>query len=192
MGGEVQVVIDEVEQRGTISPWWGVLAIAFYAVHAGVHLREHHPEDLLWACHVATVLVGLGLIFRSAVLNAVGFVWLVMGNAMWLLDLAGGGAFLPTSLLTHVGGLALSIVGLRAFGFPRHVWWKSVLAFLALQEVCRWITPAAANVNVAFAVWSGWERSFPSYIWYAVMLDIVGLGAALTIERITRRFVVAA
>jgi hypothetical protein len=56
---------------------------------------------------------------------------------------------------------------------PRHAWWQAVLAFLALQQVCRWLTPPAANINLAFAVWQGWEARFPSYPAYLAML--VGL-----------------
>jgi hypothetical protein len=37
--------------------------------------------------------------------------------------------------------------------------------------VCRLVTPAAANVNVAFAIYPGWEKFFPSHpIYLAVMM----------------------
>jgi hypothetical protein len=150
-----------------------VLALALYAVHAAYHLRDGHPEHLLWACHLAAVFVGVGLLRASPRLNAIGFLWLVIGNALWLLDLAGGGEFIPTSRGTHVGGLALSLIALARLGMPRHAWWQAAAVFLLLQQLTRWLSPAGANVNVAFRVWDGWEGHFPSYPW-----DMAGLVAS--------------
>jgi hypothetical protein len=142
---------------------WGGLALAFYAIHAGHHLLRGHPEDLLWACHLGAVCVGVGLLARLPVVNAVGFVWLATGDALWLLDLASGGEFIPTSLFTHG------------------------LAFLVLQQLCRFTTPPRANVNLAHAVWSGWEEVFPSTIGYQIALFVIGAAACFAVERISRR-----
>jgi hypothetical protein len=166
---------------------WAALALAFYAVHAGHHLSRGHPEHLLWMCHLGVLIVGAGFALRSPALNAIGFAWLCIGDLLWLLELAGGGEFLPTSLLTHVGGLALGAFGVARFGMPRDVWWRAALAFAALQLFCRFVTPPAANVNVAHAVWSGFESVFPSYPVYAALL-LAGLAAGfLAVETLGRR-----
>jgi hypothetical protein len=166
-----------------------LLALAFYAIHAARHLARGHPEDLLWVCHLGAVCVGLGLLTRSASLNALGFLWLCVGNALWFVDLAGGGEFIPTSLLTHVGGLLIGSYGLVRLGMPRHTWWKAILAFLVLQQICRWATPPGPNVNLAFAVWSGWEEVFPSYATYLALLVATGGAGLFLLERIARRAV---
>jgi hypothetical protein len=165
----------------------GLLALCFYLVHATTHLRHHEPENIIWSCHVATVLVGVGFIFGAATLNAVGFLWLLVGNAAWLIDLYNGAALIPTSLLPHVGGLILSVIGLRRFGMPRHVWWKAILGLLLLQQASRLVTPVAANVNMAFGVWSGWERLFPSYLWFEVATFGTMLGIFFVTEMLVRR-----
>lgn len=146
-----------------------------------------HPEDACWACHLGTLLVGAGFLLRAPRANAIGFHWLVIGTGCWILDLASGGEFLPTSMLTHGGGLALAILGLRAFGLPSGAWWQAMAAFVALQLATRWATPPEANVNVAFRVWSGWEQRFPSYPSYVVMLWTLGLAGFATVSAITRR-----
>lgn len=166
---------------------WGALALAFYAIHAGHHLLRGHPEDLLWACHLGAVCVGVGLLARLPAVNAVGFLWLATGDVLWLVDLASGGEFIPTSLFTHGGGLALGALGLARFGMPRHTWWRATLAFLVLQQLCRSATPAQANVNLAHAVWSGWEEFFPSTLCYQIMLLAIGAAACFAVERISRR-----
>jgi hypothetical protein len=164
---------------------WGLLALAFYLVHAGTHLRHHQPENIVWSCHVATVLVGFGFVFGSATLNAIGFLWLLIGNAAWLIDLYNGAALIPTSLLPHVGGFILSIVGLKRFGMPRHVWWKAIVGLFLLQQLSRLVTPMAANVNIAFGVWAGWETMFPSYLWF----EVITFGTMLAIFRVTETVV---
>jgi hypothetical protein len=131
--------------------------------------------------------VGVGFIFGAATLNAVGFLWLLVGNAAWLIDLYNGAALIPTSLLPHVGGLILSVIGLRRFGMPRHVWWKAILGLLLLQQASRLVTPVAANVNMAFGVWSGWERLFPSYLWFEVATFGTMLGIFFVTEMLVRR-----
>jgi hypothetical protein len=189
------VVPDESAAPRAASPFslpppsraWGALALAFYAIHAGHHLLRGHPEDLLWACHLGAVCVGVGLLARLPAVNAVGFLWLATGDALWLLDLASGGEFIPTSLFTHGGGLALGALGLARFGMPRHSWWRAMLAFLVLQQLCRFTAPPQANVNLAHAVWSGWEEVFPSTIGYQIMLLAIGAAACFAVERISRR-----
>jgi len=132
--------------------WLGALGIAFYAGHAGRRALLGHPEHLLWMCHVAALLVATGLLAEAAVLNAVGTQWLVTGVPLWLADLAAGGEFFPTSVLSHVGGLLLGLVGLRRLGVPRGTWWKSAVLLAALTLLTRALTPASENVNLGFSV----------------------------------------
>jgi hypothetical protein len=156
--------------------WLGVLALAFYAVHCAWHIRQGHAEDTLWACHVAAALVGVGLLGGWATCVAVGVMWLAVGVPLWLLDVATGGEFSPTSVLTHVGGLVVGLIGLWQLGMPAGVWWKALLALAALQQLCRWVTPAEANVNVAFSVYPWMKVYFSSYwLYYAAMLPLFGL-----------------
>jgi hypothetical protein len=154
----------------------GLLALAFYAVHAAYHVRQGHAEDVLWVCHVAAAVIGVGLLCGWPAWVAVGVTWLVVGVPLWLFDLAAGGEFNPTSVLTHVGGLVVGLVGLWRFGMPAQVWWKALLALAALQQLCRWVTPPEANVNVAFSVYPWMRPYFASYWAYlGTMLMVFGL-----------------
>jgi hypothetical protein len=147
-----------------------VLALGCYAVHAGVHLYRHEPEDLLWACHLGAALVGVGLLAASALLNGIGTLFLGLGTPLWVLDLLGGGEFLPSSCLTHLGGLAIGLYGIRRLGIPRATWWMTTAALGALIVTCRLVTPPRANVNVAFAIPSAWQGHFPSHRVYLVTM----------------------
>jgi hypothetical protein len=134
--------------------------------------------------------VGVGFLVRLPVMNAVGFLWIATGDVLWLVGLASGGEFIPTSLFTHGGGLALGALGLACFGMPRHTWWRAVLAFFVLQQLCRFVTPRQANVNLAHTVWSGWEGVFPSTTAYQIALLAIGAVACFAVERISQRVLV--
>jgi hypothetical protein len=171
--------------------WLGVLALGFFAAHGGYHLLHGRPHDVLWICTVAPALVGVGLLGSWPAWVGVGVLWLVAGLPLWLLDLAGGGEFLPTSLLTHLGGLGVGLYGLWRLGLPAGVWWKAFLGLAVLQQLCRWLTPRAANVNLAFTVHPGWESWFPSYRWSWLALAGLLLVVFFALEQGLRKLVPA-
>ncbi|HEV3027145.1 MAG TPA: hypothetical protein VG457_06200, partial [Planctomycetota bacterium] len=127
---------------------------------------RREPDNLLWACNLGTLAVGMGLLFGSPTWNAIGTYWLVPGLPLWIYDLAKGGEFLWTSVLTHVGGLGVGFFGLRRLGVPRGGWWKATAALGALVAVCRVATPPKQNINLAHAPYPGWETTFPSHLAY--------------------------
>jgi hypothetical protein len=149
----------------------GLAALGCYAIHAGFHVLNGRPEEALWMCHLGAALVGVGLLCSSATTNGIGTVFLCIGTPLWLMYLAGGGAFYPTSTFPHLGGLAIGLYGVRRLGLPAGTWWKAVAALITLILMCRLVTPAHANINVAFAIYAGWEKVFPSHpIYLAVMM----------------------
>ncbi len=157
--------------------WLGLLAFLFYAVHGGYHVRRGHPEDLLWICHLGALGIAAGLLSGSPTANAIGVLWLAAGVPLWVVDLASGGDFHPTSLLTHLGGLALGVVGLRWLGLPAGVWWKALVGLIVVALACRVTTPAPANVNLAFTFWPA-ERSV-SFVHVASLVAALALAGAV-------------
>jgi hypothetical protein len=152
--------------------WLGFAALAGVAIHFAYHLYHQRPWDLLWACHIAALLVGIGTVLDWPSAVGIGLLWLVIGVPLWLLDLALGGELTPTSILTHAGGMIVGLIYIGSRGMPAGAWWQASAALIAMQQLCRWATPAAENVNVAFAVYKGWERWFPDYFWYWLMLTV--------------------
>jgi hypothetical protein len=167
---------------------FGVAALVCYAIHATFHLIHRRPEDLLWACHLGAAVVGIGLLSSSATINGIGLLFLCMGTPIWLMDLASGGEFYPTSCFTHLGGLAIGLYGARRLGLPSGTWWKAVLALITLILVCRLVTPERANVNVAFAVYAGLEKVFPSHLIYLVIMMAAAAVYFLVLELVLRRW----
>ena len=118
---------------------------------------------------------------------AVALLWLVWGNGMWLLYLAGGGDLYLTSLGTHVGGLVLVILGVRAFGMPRRSWAWAVAGMAGLLAASRLLTPARENVNLAHRVHEGWEGMFPHHLLYILLLLCASALVFIAAEAAARR-----
>jgi hypothetical protein len=150
----------------------GLLAVSFYAAHGLYHYSRGFPENLLWACHMGALLVGLGLLLRSPALNAVGVLWLALGTPLWLAGRLGGGVLVVTSMLTHLGGLSLGLWGLRRTGVPRHVAWWALGGIALLHLLSRWLSPLDKNVNLAREVWPGFEAVFPSHALFVVVVAV--------------------
>ncbi|MFH1269010.1 MAG: hypothetical protein ABIK89_25060 [Planctomycetota bacterium] len=131
----------------------GLLALAFWGVHAAAHLVRGTPEQLLWVCHVAALGVGLGLLFGRRWLNAMGVLVLLVGTPAWAANLFIAGTFLPTSLLPHVGGLVLGLVGLNLLGPPESDWWKALALVALLLLISRAVVSVAGNVNLVYGIW---------------------------------------
>ena len=163
------------------------LAIAFYGLHAVVHLSRGEPYDLLWGCHLAVLLVAAGLLIPSASLNAIGLLWSIFGLPIWLIYTFAGGEFMPTAALTHLGAFVIGLYGMRLLAMPRGSAWKALAAYLGLWVLTRLVTPESANINLAFHVWPGWEDRFSTYPIYFATLLVSGACTFVISEGFFRR-----
>ena len=121
------------------------------------------------------------------VLNAVGVHWLALGNILWCINLAGGGEFIFTSQLTHLGGLLIGLWYAHLAGFPRGSWLKALSGLTALHMLSGFVTPAKENINLAFRVFAGWEKIFPHFQVYRLFLLAASAALFYTLERALRR-----
>ena len=165
--------------RRTIS--MGVLALLFFFVHEVVYVYRGHPENGLWACDVALLAVGFGLLLSSPILNAVGAFWLTAGLPIWVFYLFTGDDFVPTTFLTHLGGLALGYIGMKRLGVPSSTWYVAVATLFGLILLSRPLNSPHENVNFSYGVYAGLENIFPSYWIFMSALGVVfaGVFAAL-------------
>ncbi|MCC6793829.1 MAG: hypothetical protein IT366_01830 [Candidatus Hydrogenedentes bacterium] len=165
------------------------MAIAGYCVHATFHVSRGEPENLLWVCHVAALLVGIGLITGNKLIAGVGTIVLCMGTPLWLFDLLQGSEFLPTSLGTHVLGLAIGLYGVRALGVERGTWWKAGAFVVAMIVLARFVTPNVSNVNVTFAIPPGMDRYFSGHLAYLAVMIGISCAYFWVVEMLLRAFV---
>ena len=179
-----------------ISTWkrtvLGCAAIIFYIAHAATWIQRHAASNLLWTCHLGCLLVGVAILARWPLANAVGVLWLILGNIIWSIHLANGGEFIMTSQLTHLGGLLLGLWSIRQAGFPRGSWLAALAGLAVLHILSGFITAPSENVNLAFRVWSGWEKTFPDFHVYRLFMLAVSAVLFFALELAARRFLVGA
>jgi hypothetical protein len=82
-----------------------------------LHTRTFPIEQLLWACHVATAVIAVGLVTGRPWVIAIGTVFHAgQGIPAYSLELLAGGAIIWTSVLLHI--LPVTFGGLALWGTP--------------------------------------------------------------------------
>ncbi|MFL5344718.1 MAG: hypothetical protein ACJ8AT_07985 [Hyalangium sp.] len=130
----------------------GVLLVVF-VLHAStkdlVHLQE-----MLWLCHVGTVVMAIGLIAGWHRFVVAGFlVHLGCGTMGWILDALATHETTVTSVLAHLLPLTFGALQVRSKGWPSGVVLPAWLFFSAWVLSCHWLTEPALNVNLSHAAW---------------------------------------
>jgi hypothetical protein len=170
------------------SRWLALLPVGFYIAHPfAAHVLHGVPWDALWVCYLADLLLAAGVLGASARLVSVALMWLALGNVCWILHLTAGGIFYPSELLPHVGGLTVAVLATSELGYAAGSWLWAIGGLACCQALCHVLTPAAANVNLAHRVWTGWEWLFPSYVWYLVVLYATAGVLLFAVELLARR-----
>ncbi len=169
-----------------------VLGVALLLALAA-HALQKAPGawlDMLWFCHVATLLLAVGLLLPSMRLAAVGFVsHVAIGFPSYLFDLVFVGGTTLTSVIVHLLPLVAGAWALRRLGFwrPSGLWAAALYA--VLMPISYWLTPESLNVNLAHKPWGPFAAHLSttgSWALNAVMALGLSSLAALGLERAGR------
>ena len=171
--------------------WLGAAALVFGALQLANHLRRGEYWENLWACNVSPFIISAGILAELPLVLGCGVCWLSMGTVLWLIDLASGGELLIPSIFSHVGALAAGAVAARWVGWPRNAWLVGTLAMMTIIGLSRLFAPPATNLNLAFAVWKGWESWFPRPHLYLAFILVVNSAGFAVADQVMRRLVPA-
>ena len=152
--------------------WYGRLLISCFALHLANCYWRGHWSDALWACHIATLSLGVGLLSGNATAAGIGALCLVVGAPLWLIDVSLGASLVSTSILTHAFGWAIALIYLLRRQSVPGLWWKTLFALGLLQACSRLATPPQQNVNAAFDVYPSVAPWFDSYFSYWLALSV--------------------
>jgi hypothetical protein len=113
-----------------------------------------HLQEMLWLCHVATLLMAMGLLAGWHRWVAGGFLLHVaFGTVGWLLDVLETGDTTLSSVLVHMLPLVAGTLEVKRKGWPSGVVLPTWLFFTLWVISCHWTTDPALNVNMAHAPW---------------------------------------
>ena len=152
----------------------GLLPVIFFAAHFLHYLKAGGLGDMLWICHVSSLLLAAGLLLDLPLLIRVATLWMILGLLIWALYLFAGGQWILTSLFVHVGGATVGLAALSKVRAGRRAWLYGFAWFLLVQQVARMVAPPELNVNVAHQVYAGAEKYFRAYwqYWLASSLAV--------------------
>jgi hypothetical protein len=164
---------------------WGILAtLALYAASRGPLLPE-----MLWSCHAATALVGLGLVLNSRRMVAAGFLFhAALGFPGFLLLVVARQWFSAASAWVHLLPLLAGAAFLRGREIERLTILHSWLILPLMLPLSYWLTPAALNVNLSHGPWEPVAAYFPARWVFYLGLGAVNLAALALMRAIVNRW----
>jgi hypothetical protein len=167
--------------------WLALPVFVTLVAHAVHKVQAGLAQEMLWACHVASALIGLGLLVGSISLVAVGTMFhLAMGLPAYLLDWLVSGETTATSVAAHTVPPVSGLIALRlAREWPRSVPFAAGGLFVVSALVSRLLTTPALNVNLAFAPWSPVSALGPSWSIWAMNLGLM-VGLLYFADRVVR------
>lgn len=169
----------------------GGLTLAGWVVLVADKATHGLLPEAMWCCPMGQLLLALGLLLAWPRLAATGTFWLFYGVPLWVIGLASGEVMRPPSWFTHLVAPVIGVVAARWLGVPPGTWWRATLGLVALQAATRLLTPASFNVNLAHAVYPGWDSIFGSYASYYLFMLVCGAAACAVAEVALRRVVPA-
>ena len=157
--------------------WPGWLLLGALGLHAIDLARTTSVAELLWACHVATLCLALGVLLRRRDAVATGWLFhLAIGLPAWLVEIVVtrgtfgaarvDGWLFTSSTLVHLLPIAVGAMWLRTDGYaiPPRVMLFAWLIQSALIPLSKPFTPPELNINLAHSVWPALSHTF-SRLW---------------------------
>jgi len=183
--------VDFVRDGGLVTPRWvGILIFVVLMAHAVLtKLPFGLLPEMLFACHIATAILALGVLFQKKELVLFGFSF-HLGAGVWgyLFDLVATRTTTWTSVLVHLAPLAVGFAEVRRSGLPRWAPWVSFGFLISTMIVAYHFTPPALNVNLAHRAWPPVE-SWTSALWVTWIINIgFALFLILTTDWLVRRW----
>jgi hypothetical protein len=162
----------------------GLLPLIFFLAQTVHYWRYGGLGNLLWMCNIGNLLLAIGLFLNHRELIRAAAIWTIPGLAIWFWYVWLSGSTGIPSTLAHVGGLIVAVFVVRRVRMDRIAWLYAFIWYLFMQLVSRLTTARELNVNVAHFVQPGWEKTFPSFwkFWMvmtalvAMALWLIGLG----------------
>jgi hypothetical protein len=151
----------------------GLLPLLFFLTQVVHYWRIKQLGHLMWMCNIGNLLLAFGLFFEQPLLVRVAAIWTLPGLVIWFLFVVLVWTVFLSSTLAHVGGLVVAMIALSRYGMDRISWRWAFGWYLVVQLASRFLTAPDLNVNLAHAIQPGWDRLFPSYWSFWLVLTIV-------------------
>jgi hypothetical protein len=162
-----------------------LLSLAAHAIVKGAALL---PE-MLWACHVASFIMVIGVASQQPRLTAIGLLFhAAVGLPSYLTDVVATHTTTPTSLMVHVVPIIVGVMALRSAGYPRGILLLAWALYPLMVFVSYLFTAPALNINLSHATWPPVATLLP-HLWMQWAVNVVmALACMLAADTILRRW----
>jgi hypothetical protein len=150
----------------------GLLPLLFFLAQGVHYWRINQLGHMCWMCNIGNLVLAIGLFIEKPLLIRVAAIWTIPGLIVWFLYVVLAWGVFLTSTLAHVGGIAVAVFALRAYGMDQKSWLYAFGWVLLMQLISRLFTAPELNVNLAHAVQPGWEQTFTSYWSFWLVLTL--------------------
>lgn len=161
-------------ERAKIPRFVGAVLLVVLLLHAVIaKLPFGLLPEMLYACHLATAIMAVGILWQRSELILFGFSF-HLGAGFWgyLFDLFDTRTTTWTSVLAHLLPLFIGFVEVRRVGLPRWAPWGAFL-FLASSVVLGYFaTPSTMNVNLAHRPYPPVAAIMPG-LWLTWLVNLI-------------------
>lgn len=160
-----------------------ILATVTLLIVAYINIIYRSQFNFLWICNLSAILCcSILMILPARLMHArsIAFtwflrtmaVWMIAGSLVWLLDdVFNSRDFDPLSYITHALYLLTAGIVLVRLRLSKWLWIQCLLWFWLCQILARLLGDPSENINLAFAIWPGWEVFFAAYWQYWLFLS---------------------
>ncbi|MDX2032813.1 MAG: hypothetical protein SF339_19200 [Blastocatellia bacterium] len=151
----------------------GVLPLFFFIARVIEYTRVGTPSQVLWMCHLANLLLAIGLLSGHVLSIRIAVLLVLFGIPPWAVDMWVIRIVTPVSVLSHLGGLAIALLAISKTRMRAGLWPLGLLVFLFVQLLCRLFTPPELNINTAHRVYEIWTNTVSAYWQYWAISTVV-------------------
>src|ERR1051326_2375887 len=100
----------------------GILPLIFCLAQAVHYWKINQLGHVMWMCNIGNLLLAMGLFLEKPIVVRLAAIWTIPGLLIWILYVVLVWEVFPTSVLAHVGGLAVGMIALSEYGMDRISW----------------------------------------------------------------------
>ncbi len=166
----------------------GAFPLALFLLELSDNARRGVIGDTLWMCHLANLLMGLGVLAPRPMWVRIGVLWMLAGTPLWLRELGLDPSIGPVSYLSHIGGVAFALFWLRQARpeeLERPAWPRAWAFFLAVRLLCGALTPPALNVNASQQMRDGLETALGAFWQYWLLTSLAAIPCLWLVDRLS-------
>jgi hypothetical protein len=113
-------------------------------------------------------MLALGIFLNLPWLIRIAAFWQILGLPPWIIDMVVSKLVTPVSVFSHLGGVIVAFFALWVVKAKRGSWLPSLIYFVILQQITRFLTVPGpyTNVNLAHFAYGGMKDWFGNYWTY--------------------------